>query len=410
VSARSFRDRYAGTLGSVAETGATVEPVPDWPLPRDGRPTRNDEGECVVSDRVYVGPEIVAAIEGFRSCHSSDRLRYTDARDMIFLDTETTGLSGGTGTHVFLVGIGRFTGDALHVRQFFMRHPGDERALLAALASDIAEIGALVTYNGRSFDVPLLETRYRMHGQAFASPEQHIDLLSPARAIWKHRLPSCSLGTIERMVLGVERELDAPGWLIPQLYFDYLRSRRIETLEPVFEHNRIDIVTLARLTALVQLYEAGLRTPPDDIDRLALALYRLRRQPDDDAIVAIRELWRTPTAPVELRLRALRELSTVLKRRRRYSDATDEWLAGLRDPGRPIRLFAAEELAKYLEHRERDHARAIEIVRRGVDGAALARDVAAVAAFERRLRRLERKMQAAGSDQAIPAASEVERS
>ena len=398
MSTRSFRDRYAGTLGSATESRIEAVAQPEWPLPRGARPSRNTEGECVVHDRVYGGPEIAATVEGFRACLRAYSDRYIDARDMIFLDTETTGLSGGTGTHVFLVGIGRFNGDALHVRQFFMRHPGDERGLLEALAADLGDIGALVTYNGRSFDVPLLETRYRIHGQSFATPEQHIDLLSPARAIWKHRLPSCSLGTIERMVLGVRRELDAPGWMIPQLYFDYLRSRRIDLLEPVFEHNRIDIVTLARLTALVQMYEAGIRTPPNDIDTLAVALHRLRRHGDDEAITSIRRLWRLQTIPVEFRLRALRELSTVLKRRHRHADAAEEWLVAQRDPSRPLRLFAAEELAKYFEHRERDHARAIEIVRRGADGAALARDAVAVAAFERRLRRLERKIQAAGGD------------
>jgi uncharacterized protein len=402
MSARSFRDRYAGALGSATEAADEPAAGQVWPLPRGARPARNAEGECVVHDRVYGGAEIAATFDGFQACLRAVSGRYVDPRDMIFLDTETTGLSGGTGTHVFLVGIGRFNGDALHVRQFFMRHPGDERGLLAALAADLGDIGALVTYNGRSFDVPLLETRYRMHGQAFASPEQHIDLLSPARAIWKHRLPSCSLGTIERMVLGVEREMDAPGWMIPQLYFDYLRSRRIETLEPVFEHNRIDIVTLARLTALVQTYEAGIRTPANDIDRLAVALHRLRRHGDDAAIESISELWRLPTIPADLRLRALRDLSVALKRRRRHTEAAEEWRAAQRDPSRPLRLFAAEELAKYLEHRERDHARAIEIVRRGADGAALARDAVAVAAFERRLRRLERKMQAASGDTSPP--------
>lgn len=402
MSARSFRDRYAGALGSATEAAAEPAAGQAWPLPRGARPVRNAEGECVVHDRVYGGAEIAATFDGFQSCLRVVSGRYVDPRDMIFLDTETTGLSGGTGTHVFLVGIGRFNGDALHVRQFFMRHPGDERGLLAALASDLGDIGALVTYNGRSFDVPLLETRYRMHGQTFASPEQHIDLLSPARAIWKHRLPSCSLGTIERMVLGVQRDMDAPGWMIPQLYFDYLRSRRIETLEPVFEHNRVDIVTLARLTALVQTYEAGIRTPANDIDRLAVALHRLRRHGDDEAITSISELWRLPTIPADLRLRALRDLSVALKRRRRHAEASEEWLVAQRDPSRPLRLFAAEELAKHLEHRERDHARAIEIVRRGADGAALARDAAAVAAFERRLRRLERKMQAANGDTSTP--------
>ncbi|MDQ3547272.1 MAG: ribonuclease H-like domain-containing protein [Chloroflexota bacterium] len=405
MSSRSFRDRYAGALGNAPETETEPVVAPEWPLPHGGRRSRNSEGECGVHDRVYGGAEIAATFDGLQACLRTVPGRYVDASDMVFLDTETTGLSGGTGTHVFLVGIGRFTGDALHVRQFFMRHPGDERALLAALASDLRETGALVTYNGRSFDVPLLETRYRMHGQSFVAPEQHIDLLAPARAIWKHRLPSCSLGTIERMVLGVVRELDAPGWMIPQLYFDYLRSRRIDLLEPVFEHNRFDIVTLARLTALVQMYEAGIRTPSNDIDRLAVALHRLRRHGDDEAIDLVRQNWRMPTVPTDLRLRALRELSVTLKRQRRHAEAAEEWMLAQRDPSRPVRMYATEELAKHLEHRERDHARALEIVRRGADGAALARDAVAIAAFERRLRRLERKMQVAlaTGDETLPA-------
>ena len=404
MSIRSFRDRYTGTLGNVTGSSGHVRDGLDWPLPNGSRTISNTDGECVVSDRLFVGDEILATVAGIQACLHAVSHRYVDARDIVFLDTETTGLSGGTGTHVFIVGIGRFNGDALHVRQYFMRNPGDERAMLSALASDLGEIGALVTYNGRSFDVPLLETRYRMHGQMFASVEQHIDLLPSSRAIWKHRLPSCSLGTIERMVLGVERELDAPGWMIPQLYFDYLRSRQIEMLEPVFEHNRIDIVTLARLTALVQTYEAGIASPPNDVDRLGVALHRLRRHGDEDALTEIRQLWRLPSVPAEFRLRALRELSTALKRRRNHREAADEWLVAQRDPSRGIRLFAAEELSKYLEHRERDVARALAVARTGADGAALARDAVAIAAFERRLQRLERKVQAGRSDDSLPPA------
>src|SRR5688500_8335026 len=137
MTARSFRDRYAGALGSASESPVESVVQPEWPLPSGGRSTHTIDGECIVHDRVYGGPEIAATVDGFRSCLRAFGGRYVDARDMVFLDTETTGLSGGTGTHVFLVGIGRFTGDALHVRQFFMRHPGDERGLLSALASDL---------------------------------------------------------------------------------------------------------------------------------------------------------------------------------------------------------------------------------------------------------------------------------
>lgn len=400
---RGFRERY-GSLAGAATSGATCEHhAPDWPLPDGARHTDTPDGPCVVHDRVYGGEPIAEARMALARCLDARRDGALDPADVIFLDTETTGLSGGTGTHVFLVGVGRFTGDALHVRQFFMRHPGDERSLLSALASDLRHAGALVTYNGKAFDVPLLDTRYRMHGRAFNRPEQHVDLLASARAIWKHRLPNCSLGTIERMVLGVERELDAPGWLIPQLYFDYLRSRRIETLEPVFEHNRTDIVTLARLTGIVHSFEAGLTIPGDEIDCLALALHRLRRHGSDESLADIRARWSVYTVPSALRLRALKELSTALKRRRRHTEAAVEWTRALADPSRPIRLFAAEELAKYFEHRERDPGRAREIARRAADGAALAGDEDATASFERRLVRLERKLLAAQLATAVTA-------
>ncbi|MEX2314311.1 MAG: ribonuclease H-like domain-containing protein, partial [Thermomicrobiales bacterium] len=180
MNTRSFRERYAGALGAPATLDPEPVTPPDWPLPRGARLSSNSAGECGVHDMVYAGPEIAATFDAFRDCLLTVSGRYHDPRDMIFLDTETTGLSGGTGTHVFLVGIGRFTGNALHVRQYFMRHPGEERSLLAAVSADLRDLVTLVTYNGRSFDVPLLETRYRMHGQAFAAPEQHVDLLAPA--------------------------------------------------------------------------------------------------------------------------------------------------------------------------------------------------------------------------------------
>ena len=131
MSARRFRDRYAGALGTAAEPALPAAEVPALPMPDGARPSRNAEGECVVHDRVYGGREIASTVARLQACLRADAGRYVDARDMIFLDTETTGLSGGTGTHVFLVGIGRVHGGALHVRQFFMRHPGDEPALLA---------------------------------------------------------------------------------------------------------------------------------------------------------------------------------------------------------------------------------------------------------------------------------------
>jgi uncharacterized protein len=393
---RSFRDRYAG-VSQHGERERQVRPeAPDWPLPRGAHEIDTAFGACVVLDAVYAGEPVREARDKLLRAGVSRSGAQAELKDLVFLDTETTGLSGGTGTHVFLIGTGRFIDDGFHVRQFFMRHPGDERAVLSSLGSSIHTTAALVTYNGRSFDVPLLETRFIMHGWQFRPHASHIDLLSASRAIWKYRLPNCSLGTLERMVLGVTRDLDAPGWMIPQIYFDYLRSREVQTLEPVFEHNRADIVSLARLAGVVRAFETRSEVPDHEIDRLAVALHCLRRFPSEPVIVDLQHLWRTPSIPADMRLRAVRDLSIVLKRNGRHAEAADVWLAAVSDPSRAIRLFALEELAKHLEHRVRDHGAARELAQRGADGAALARDAVALQSFQRRLRRLDRKIQPRG--------------
>lgn len=396
MSTRSFRDRY-GSLGGAAENRSRQPAVPpEWPLPQGARLRETDAGLCVVHDRVYTGDEVAAARERLERAAGGPGGRIPPA-ELLFVDTESTGLAGGTGTHAFLVGVGRFTGSAFVVRQLFMRHPGDERAVLRLLADELGEAAGVVTYNGRAFDMPLLETRYRIHGQPLPAPATHLDLLATSRAIWKHRLASCSLASIERAILGVQRELDAPGWLIPQLYFDWLRTRRIEPLEPVFEHNRYDILSLARIAALVHGWESGIDAPDDAVDRLALALLRLRREPSDALLDQLRHLWREPGIPSELRLRALRDLTVALKRRRHWEAACELWNEASRDASRAVRLLAVEELAKYLEHQQRDHERALALARRGADGAALAQDDPARDAFARRVRRLERKLQQGGA-------------
>src|SRR5580704_13070595 len=169
-----------------------------------------------------------------------------------FLDTETTGLSGGSGTCAFLVGVGRITPEGFRVRQFFMRDYAEEASLLDALTRHLAPFRVLITYNGRTFDQPLLETRYRMNRARppFARME-HLDLLYGARRLWKLRFESCRLVDLENQVLGIEREGDVPGALIPYLYFEYLRTRHAARMLPVFHHNAFDIVTLACLTGIV---------------------------------------------------------------------------------------------------------------------------------------------------------------
>ncbi|MCX6598774.1 MAG: ribonuclease H-like domain-containing protein [Acidobacteria bacterium] len=169
-----------------------------------------------------------------------------------FLDTETTGLAGGAGTLAFLVGVGRLTSRGFTVKQYFSRDFDEEASVLHTLAEDLRDVDTLVTYNGKSFDVPLLETRYTLARQRapFARME-HLDLLYDARRRWKLRYDSCRLVELETQVFGLERQGDVPGSLIPQLYFEFLRTRQPHRLVPVFRHNALDIVSLACLSVVV---------------------------------------------------------------------------------------------------------------------------------------------------------------
>lgn len=169
--------------------------------------------------------------------------------DEIFLDTETTGLAGGTGTFAFMVGVGRFTETGFQTSQLFMRDPGDEKAMLAYLEKYIAGHALLVSFNGKSFDIPILKTRYELN--LIPNPFTqfgHIDVLHLARKIWRMRLENRSLKDLENHILEFQRaEEEIPGWLVPQLYVDYLHSQDATPLKGVFYHNEMDVVSLAVL-------------------------------------------------------------------------------------------------------------------------------------------------------------------
>ncbi len=290
-----------------------------------------------------------------------------------FLDTETTGLAGGTGTCAFLVGVGRITPEGFRVRQFFMRDHAEEASLLDALTRHLAPFRVLITYNGRSFDQPLLETRYRLNR---ARPPfhrlVHLDLLHGARRLWKLRYESCRLVDLETEVLGVERQGDIPGALIPYLYFEYLRTHRVARLLPVFHHNATDILTLACLTGIVPLAFqdpacmgsggvlfrhgaeiAGIARWLREAGELEQARGLFRRAVDaglaDDLL--FRTLW--DIALIERKLGA-EEAALVV-----WTD-----LAAVRNP---FRVRALEELAKHYEHRQKDRERALEMTRAALE-------------------------------------------
>jgi uncharacterized protein len=281
-----------------------------------------------------------------------------------FLDTETTGLAGGAGTYAFLVGVGSIDEDGFRVRQFFMRDFGDEPSLLAALTEHLARFDVLITYNGKAYDQPLLETRYRM---ARARPPfarmAHLDLLHGARRLWKLRLESCRLVDLENQILGLEREGDLPGEMIPYYYFQYLRTRQAFQLVPIFHHNVMDIVSLACLTAVVPF---AFRSPEDaslrhGADLVGLARWLAKAERYEEAVRLFRRAVDLGLRD-DLLFKTLWEIGRLEKKLDRHEAALAVYtdLAAARNP---YRAPAFEELAKYYERRERNYGMALEMTR-----------------------------------------------
>ena len=182
-----------------------------------------------------------------------------DVRRMVFWDTETTGL-GGPGTYVFLVGLGYLEGDAFVVRQHFIRSPEEEPAMLQAVADSLPQWPTMTTFNGVSFDLPLLRARMKAHKVKMdLSDVLHCDLLYGARRLWQRRLPNCRLQTLEEHILEFERQGDVPSAQVPGMYFDYLETGDLASLDGVFHHNVLDIISLAGLMIAMheQAVDAG---------------------------------------------------------------------------------------------------------------------------------------------------------
>ena len=334
----------------------------------------------------------------FSACDPA--LQDFDPRKTLFVDTETIGLSGGTGTVAFLVGAGYFLDDMFRLDQCFLRDYDDEEAMLHYLADLIGRHEALVSYNGKSFDLPLLRTRFIQNRIPYRGDAiLHLDLVHVARRFWKRRLSDCSLGNIEREVLEVHRQGDVPSYLIPSMWFEYLRSRDARPLEGVFYHHRMDILSLAALTGwLSQRLET-----PDGAgfehreDRLSIVrVYFQQRRYEDACRHALRFLETETETP--LRRECLEMLGLACKRLQRWEQMEESW-EKLREEF-PDALLGHLELAKHLEHRRRDLLRAAEVCEQAIAHFSGRRrsTVRAVylqedtEALERRLVRIQRKL------------------
>ncbi len=278
---------------------------------------------------------------------SFDILR--DPSQWLFLDTETTGLAGGTGTYAFLVGLGWWEEDGFRVEQYFMRDHSEEPSLLLEVLEHLSRRRILVTFNGKSFDWPLLQTRYRMtRVGAVQEPLAHLDLLHPARRLWRLQLKSVALVHLERHILQLDRGKDIPSETIPQRYFDFLRGGSSDAIAEIFLHNRMDLCGLASLA----LHIARILTDPEQSNCCAGELFGISRllQRSGDKNLAGRVYQRALQGglPKAAEQAARRELALLAKRARNYELSNELWEKLLDDSAEGLRAY--EQLAIYYEH------------------------------------------------------------
>ncbi|MBI1749606.1 MAG: ribonuclease H-like domain-containing protein [Acidobacteria bacterium] len=391
-----------------------------------GEVRRNEYGEHVAVRRWYAEPESCSPKpEALRLLAPEAASALSDPQQWLFLDTETTGLAGGTGTYAFLVGVAWWDAGGLQVEQYFMRDFGEEHSLLLALGERLRERPVLVTFNGKTFDWPLLETRYRMTRAIEAQAlRAHLDLLHPARQLWRMRLQSVRLTELEKHILGWDRGPDLWSQMIPQLYFDYLRGGAAEPLADVFRHNQHDLRGLAALSGkMLSLLEEPETADCDALDLFGLSRL-LRRRGEMKRSRQVYERALAAGLPGELDRAARRELARLAKRERDFGRATELWgeLAGIEvgfssapdarlkaastsDGEMDTALEAYEQLAMYYEHQARAPQRAAALTREALAALGEALQTGNITAavhrklrarLEHRLERLERLERRAG--------------
>ena len=334
----------------------------------------------------------------------SDRASGGDDARAVFIDLETTGLSGGAGTVAFLVGCGYFDFGAFQVRQFLLTSYSAERALLAAAAELFGDADLIVTYNGKTFDVPVMETRWAFHRmRAPLDDVPHFDMLHPARRLWRSRSADpegggCRLTTLERLILNMRRAGDVDGFESPGRFFQFLRTADPRPLEPVLEHNRLDLVSLAAVTSrALRLTTGGEAACRDGAEALAVGRVLERAGAMDRAEACYRRASESRSA--DTRAEALYRLGLRCRRDRRFADAAGCWreLLALTDAATrrrdatfsALRQFAIEALAIHHEHRDRDLRAARELALFALDDDSSS---SRAAGMRHRLARLNRKL------------------
>jgi hypothetical protein len=318
----------------------------------------------------------------------SDALATPDSRKLLFFDSETTGLAGGTGTIPFMLGFGFFSEQVFQVKIFLLQDLDREGEFLAAVDEFLAagNFSATVTFNGKAFDFPLLETRYILQRRRFPLLDlPHLDFLFPARTIWKNTFDSRKLGYLGEMLLGISRGDDIDASSIPALYFNFLRNGDLAAIDPVIEHNAMDLVGLAAVVLLGARYLADYSLTADEGEILGLGMLYERAGLLEKA-EAFYRVAKDVSGRAAVRERAVRRLSVLLKKKKLYQEALKLW--EILSAGNDLQAF--REISVHYEHRERNYYQAVEIVEKALGNVSLS--PSQQQDLEKRLERLRGKI------------------
>jgi uncharacterized protein YprB with RNaseH-like and TPR domain len=332
----------------------------------EGKEVQTPLGQAFVIDTTYASDprtenqplEFTASLANLSTWIGDPNIVRYRPESFTFLDTETSGLAGGTGTYAFLIGVGRFTKTGFRLSQYFMRDPFEEPAQLAAVLGALEDSKVLVTYNGKSFDVPLLNTRFISNGEPPPlKSSAHIDLLHLARRLWRDRLESRTLGSIEENILGAKRtEEDIPGWMVPSIYFDYIKTGDARPLTNVLYHNAMDILSLATLLNHISRI---LDDPHGGLVEHGVDLIAMGKVFEDigefDAAAECYARGLKFELPNNIRGQAVYRWSIMEKRRNNVDQSIQLW----RNAAEYEEIYAHEELAKVFEHKLKDYSQAI---------------------------------------------------
>lgn len=300
-------------------------------------------GDIFLRELLDVPPDMLAFMG------QDDELAGMDLRRTVFLDTETTGLAGGTGTYAFLIGMGYVRENNFTVRLYFMPDYKYEPAMLQHINEFLKDFTGMVTFNGKCYDFPLMKTRFLLNRLKLSNPEPlHLDLLHGSRRLWKKTHGSCKLTSLECSVLDFYREDDIPGQFIPEMYFQYLKNHRFKPMEKVLEHNVFDIVSMAalivRMWSHLEMAHGG---QVCGTDYFSMASIHEKRGEEEKALEFYEKALSEKLNPLA-KMKVQQKISRIYKRRKIFDRAVDLWMEMAEEA--LLDIYAHMELAKHHEH------------------------------------------------------------